>query len=173
MPYTKTNWVDRSVQYPSRFTRTSDGTYDTLVQAPGTIAQAGTPITANALNNLETQYDQAMADYKVLPAWQNVTTQNGWYWDSFPGQFYKDPFGAVHLRGILKPGILTPGTTPFQVPSGCRPVVQVDIVVKVIQADGTVGVTSLIIQPSGNCVIMNNMNITAMSIDNIHFRTDS
>jgi hypothetical protein len=48
MAYTKTNWKDRSVQYPSRFTRTSDGTYDTLTPAPGTITNSGTPITAKA-----------------------------------------------------------------------------------------------------------------------------
>jgi hypothetical protein len=48
MSYNKTNWLDRAVQYPQRFTRTSDGTYDTLVPAPGTVTQSGTPITANA-----------------------------------------------------------------------------------------------------------------------------
>lgn len=53
MSYTQTNWVDRSVQYPQRFTRTSDGTYDTLVPAPGTITNGGTPLTAAALNNME------------------------------------------------------------------------------------------------------------------------
>lgn len=53
MAYTKTTWVDRSVQYPSRFTRTNDGTYDTLTPAPGTITNAGTPITSTALNNME------------------------------------------------------------------------------------------------------------------------
>jgi hypothetical protein len=53
MSYNKTNWLDRAVQYPQRFTRTSDGTYDTLVPAPGTVAQSGTPITAAALNNME------------------------------------------------------------------------------------------------------------------------
>jgi hypothetical protein len=61
MAYTKTNWLDRSVQYPNRFTRTNDGTYDTLIPAPGTITQSGTPLTATALNNLETQYEQAVA----------------------------------------------------------------------------------------------------------------
>lgn len=54
MAYTKTTWADRTVQYPNRFTRTSDGTYDTLTPAPGTVTTAGTPITASALNNLET-----------------------------------------------------------------------------------------------------------------------
>jgi hypothetical protein len=46
MAYIKTTWADRQIQYPGRFTRTSDGTYDTLTPAPGTITQSGTPITA-------------------------------------------------------------------------------------------------------------------------------
>lgn len=53
MAYTKTTWADRSVQYPNRFTRTSDGTYDTLTPSPGTITSTGTPITATGLNNIE------------------------------------------------------------------------------------------------------------------------
>lgn len=61
MAYSKTTWRDRQVQYPSRFIRTSDGTYDTLAPAPGTITNSGTPITSTVLNNLETQYDEAVA----------------------------------------------------------------------------------------------------------------
>lgn len=59
--YSKTNWVDRSVQFPSKFTMVDngDGTV-TLTPAPGTITNPGTPITADVLNNLETQYDQAV-----------------------------------------------------------------------------------------------------------------
>jgi hypothetical protein len=77
MAYNKTNWLDRSVQYPQRFTRTTDGTYDTLVPAPGTVTQSGTPLTAAALNNLETQYDQAMYDIKYI-LFAGMTGMNGW-----------------------------------------------------------------------------------------------
>jgi hypothetical protein len=62
MAYTKTNWVDRSVQYPNRFTQAVNGSLVTLNPSPGTVTQAGTPITATALNNLETQYEKAVAD---------------------------------------------------------------------------------------------------------------
>jgi hypothetical protein len=68
MSYNKTNWLDRAVQYPQRFTRTSDGTYDTLVPAPGTVAQSGTPITADALNNIENgifNNDQLTSDHEI------------------------------------------------------------------------------------------------------------
>lgn len=62
MPYTKTTWTDRQVQRPLTFTQTTnaDGSI-TLAPAEGTVTQAGTPITAAELNNLETQYDSAVA----------------------------------------------------------------------------------------------------------------
>jgi hypothetical protein len=69
MPYNKTNWLDRAVQYPNRFTMVTnaDGTI-TLTPSPGTVSQAGTPISASALNNLETQYDDAYADAQAYVA---------------------------------------------------------------------------------------------------------
>jgi hypothetical protein len=63
MSYAKTTWTDRIVQNPLTYTlqTNTDGT-TTLIPAEGTITQSGTPITADALNNLETQYDSAMTD---------------------------------------------------------------------------------------------------------------
>lgn len=76
MAYVKTNWADRSVQYPQRFTRTSDGTYDTLVPAPGTITQAGTPITAVALNNIESGIENNDFRLTTIESWPNLWRQN-------------------------------------------------------------------------------------------------
>ena len=84
MSYIKTTWQDRAVQYPQRFTRTSDGTYDTLVPAPGTVTQSGTPITAAALNNLETQYDQAINDIGIITTGSNTN-----------GRYIKYPNGTM------------------------------------------------------------------------------
>lgn len=54
MAYSKTTWTDRIVQKPLTYTQQNngDGT-TTLIPAEGTITQAGTPITATALNNME------------------------------------------------------------------------------------------------------------------------
>jgi Chaperone of endosialidase len=54
MTYAKTTWTDRIVQNPLTFTQqtNADGTI-TLIPAEGTVTQAGTPITADALNNME------------------------------------------------------------------------------------------------------------------------
>lgn len=52
--YIKTNWSDRVVQNPSTYTMRNnpDGTI-TLIPAPGTVQNSGTPIKAEYLNNME------------------------------------------------------------------------------------------------------------------------
>ena len=73
MTYTKNTWTDRSVERPLTFTMqtNADGS-TTLIPSEGTIVTPGTPITADKLNNLETQYDQAYADaYRDAKAWAN------------------------------------------------------------------------------------------------------
>lgn len=131
MPYTKTTWADRQVQRPLTFTQTTnaDGSI-TLSPAEGTVTQAGTPITAAILNNLETQYDQAMSDVaasyakKSLAAgFYGMTGYNGWA-STVPGDFYgiqyaKDSLGFVTLRGVVQGG--TAGTRISSLPAGYRP----------------------------------------------------
>ncbi|NRF91522.1 hypothetical protein HQN89_10875 [Paenibacillus frigoriresistens] len=54
MPYTKTTWLDKVVQYPMRFFKsgeTSGGV--TLSPDNGTVTQAGTPINAANMNKIE------------------------------------------------------------------------------------------------------------------------
>jgi hypothetical protein len=62
MAYTKTAWSDRVVQNPLTYTlqNNPDGTV-TLIPAEGTVVQSGTPLTASVMNNLEKQYDEALA----------------------------------------------------------------------------------------------------------------
>ncbi|WEG14011.1 pyocin knob domain-containing protein [Pullulanibacillus sp. KACC 23026] len=89
MTYAKTTWQDRVVQNPNTYTmvQNSDGTI-TLIPAEGTITQSGTPITADKLNNLETQYDQAVSwsqgyGLGLVTSFQssdlNNARNNGWY----------------------------------------------------------------------------------------------
>lgn len=54
MAYTKTVWKDRVVEKPRNYTKTdnTDGTI-TLTPAPGVVTEAGTPIIAANLNNME------------------------------------------------------------------------------------------------------------------------
>ena len=54
LSYNMTNWKDYITQYKDRYNlvKNSDGT-TTLVPVTGTIIQAGTPVDANAMNNME------------------------------------------------------------------------------------------------------------------------
>lgn len=52
--YVKTTWQDRAVSTPNKYTKTLETSGSvTLVADPGTVTQAGTPINATALNNME------------------------------------------------------------------------------------------------------------------------
>ncbi|CAH1230659.1 hypothetical protein PAECIP111891_06713 [Paenibacillus allorhizoplanae] len=62
MAYTKTTWLDRAVQFASRYTKSGEtSTEVTLTASPGTVTQAGTPANAANLNKLE----QGVADAHV------------------------------------------------------------------------------------------------------------
>ena len=52
MAYTKTEWKDRIVEYPNRYTD-QNGVIYTLTPAPGSITEEGTTVTAVNLNKLE------------------------------------------------------------------------------------------------------------------------
>lgn len=57
--------------------------------------------------------------------WITPTLVNGWmpYSAAYNTEgYYKDSFGVVHLRGLIKNGTTTPGTTLFTLPVGYRPV---------------------------------------------------
>lgn len=59
MIYSRQTWNDRSVEYPRRYTSVVDGSYTTFTPSPGTITEAGTPINASNLNNIETGIENA------------------------------------------------------------------------------------------------------------------
>ena len=57
-------------------------------------------------------------------AWKTPSFVNGWvdYGSAFgsPG-YYKDSLGNVHIRGLIKSGTSSTGTTMFTLPVGYRP----------------------------------------------------
>ncbi|MEH7355690.1 hypothetical protein V7150_19360 [Neobacillus drentensis] len=123
-------------------------------------------------NDVQTILEQLTP--KKLDPWGNLSTQNGWYHDaSRPGQSFKDPWGMVHLRGVIMPGILTNGVTAFTLPEGYRPAREVDIIIKCFTSTNQLSYTTLSIKSNGNCSIHDNMSINSIRLDNIHFRTDS
>ena len=63
MAYTKTTWVDRTVQYPTRYTKTNETSLSvTLTADPGTVTAAGTAVNATNLNKIETGVYDAHTD---------------------------------------------------------------------------------------------------------------
>lgn len=62
MGYAKTTWKDRVVQKPLTYStqNNADGTM-TLTPKPGTVYEAGTPLNAAALNNMEDGIAKALA----------------------------------------------------------------------------------------------------------------
>lgn len=54
MAYTQTTWVDRVVEFATRFTKSNEtSTSVTLTQDAGTIYEAGTLATATLMNKME------------------------------------------------------------------------------------------------------------------------
>lgn len=61
MPYLKTEWKDRVVQYPRRY-KDQNNNQLTLTPDEGTVTEAGTTVNAARLNNIE----QGISDIEVL-----------------------------------------------------------------------------------------------------------
>lgn len=93
MSYTKTNWTDRVVQYPNRYTDEL-ANVKTFTANPGTITEAGTTITASRMNNIETGvetafnksrlHDRELANLEaVLDIDNQAIANNGKFYDLF------------------------------------------------------------------------------------------
>ena len=77
MPYTPTTWVDRAVQYPSRYTKSGETTTEvTLISSPGTVTAAGTAVNATNLNKMEAGIVSAHTDIASLSTTVNSVSQS-------------------------------------------------------------------------------------------------
>jgi hypothetical protein len=107
--------------------------------------------------------------------WILATMQNSWVpyesgnqWR--PPSYYKDPYGIVHLHGLMKDG--TVGAVPaFTLPAGYRPAER-----SLFIASANGGVCRPDIQPNGEVQIsiMGSGGGTGyVSLDNVHFRAEA
>ncbi|WP_135553236.1 hypothetical protein [Paenibacillus cymbidii] len=72
MAYNETTWVDRAVQFPNRYSKSGESVGQvTLVADPGTVTEAGTPINAARLNNIEDGVLKA-AIFGTIYAYRNL-----------------------------------------------------------------------------------------------------
>ena len=75
MAYTKTEWKDRIVEYPNRYTD-QNGVFYTLTPAPGNITDEGVRITAEALNNIENGIFEVERVSQIERCVVNLSTEN-------------------------------------------------------------------------------------------------
>jgi hypothetical protein len=133
----------------------------------------GKSVSTIASGNITDERNFVQNANAIIGPWTTVTTQNGWMNDAtYPCQYCKDSFGYVRFRGKLIPGNLTNGVVPFILPSGVRPAVKVDTIIKNVPSAGNVDVSSIVINTDGNVQIYDNMTIGYLTFDNIFYRTD-
>lgn len=180
MAYSKTNWVDRSVQYPNRFTQSINGSLVTLTPSPGTITQAGTPITAANLNKIEdgiAVIDQSLALYakKQQEAFINAVLQNGWVTESSlssPARYYKDETGRVHLTGFVYHNAPVVWNAVLFLPVGYRPAKSKFFVCYTGNGDTVHREQPVQVFPDGGIVIHGVTSSNYLSLDGISFRAE-
>ncbi|WP_127491318.1 hypothetical protein [Paenibacillus glycanilyticus] len=107
MAYVRKQWVDRSVQFPGRYAKSSEtSTLVTLTESPGTVTQAGTPLNAANMNNIEdgieerATWDVLRAAEREIAALKMVSTlkdkvdgASDYFFDDFSGVY--SPLGSA------------------------------------------------------------------------------
>ncbi|MBF4693629.1 hypothetical protein [Fusibacter ferrireducens] len=178
LTYTESELPQIGVTVEGNLTALLDGTrefiahdYDILpssieIEYPRNINQA---VTNNALavKSLELQVDGKAS--KIQEDWIAPTLLNGWvnYGLTYEtAGYYKDDFGVVHLKGLIKNGITTPGTTLFTLPTGYRTNLNKDIVTISNSVEAIIRIYS-----SGNVGIIKGQTAD-FSMDNISFRAE-
>lgn len=109
-------------------------------------------------------------DKDVPPMWIVPTLLNSWtrYTTTVnPIQYYKDPFGFVHVTGVLRPGTFGTSTPVFQLPVGYRPKYQHNICAMASNSGSKV-LIQCSIEPNGNVVLVGAAN-EWVSIDTVTF----
>ncbi|QYR20795.1 hypothetical protein KZ483_24045 [Paenibacillus sp. sptzw28] len=103
MAYTKTNWLDRAVQFVNRFTKSNEtSTSVTLTADPGTVTQAGTPINASNLNKMEQgifdAHDKTSGRNMPGGDCNNATSYGDWlFTDTTLNSPWPGRFGAIRV----------------------------------------------------------------------------
>lgn len=131
-------------------------------------------LTQNSSNRTVTDTEKATWNAKASSeqeSWSAATLQNSWV--NLGGTYatagyYKDQVGTVHLKGVIKSGTASDGTTILILPTGYRP--SEDLIISTISSTASaIQVSRLDIMMDGRVIIYNAAN-NFFSINNIHFR---
>jgi hypothetical protein len=97
--YTKTNWIDRAVEYARRYAKTGEtGTEVTLTPSPGTVTQEGTPVNAANMNKIESGIEAAGFMFGIKDT-RAINSPPSFYaaFESFRELKISDTIGIVNL----------------------------------------------------------------------------
>lgn len=100
------------------------------------------------------------------PAWINASLLNSWVQFGTPHAnpgFFKDSYGDVHLRGVIKSGTAAAGTPLFSLPTEYRPEEALSFATTSNSAFARID-----IYPDGEVQIMAGSNVS-LSLDGIMF----
>ena len=103
MSYVKTVWIDRNVQFPTRYTDEL-GNVKTFTPNAGTVYEAGTTVTALRMNNIEDNLESALNPTYSSEA---TTTQPV---TSLPSTVINSQFNKAELRGRTVVPVVTDDT---------------------------------------------------------------
>lgn len=92
-------------------------------EAGHTKSYAKSFLNSTAITDLLDVYD-SFTEEAIVESWKDITLLNGWTNDGGAGeadlQYYKDPFGTVHVRGFIDGGSST-SVVVGTLPAGYRP----------------------------------------------------
>ena len=106
---------------------------------------------------------------KAQEAWIAPTLLNGWinFGSGYEtAGYYKDEFGVVHLKGLIRTGTTTAGTILFTLPVGYRPTLSTFFV---NANSARLESTQISIESNGN-VLGYGLNATWTSLEQISFK---
>jgi hypothetical protein len=107
------------------------------------------------------------------PEWITPTLLNGWVYYGAPYNtpgYYKDQFGRVWIKGLIKSGTTTNGTAVFQLPVDYRPPSQYLLTSATNDATFASKHCRIDVDTSGN-VLIYDVSSVWVSLDRINFST--
>lgn len=118
---------------------------------------------------------QPQVSTSALPAWSNLTLSAGWVnldsGSNTLAQYRKDAQGRVWVRGTIKNGTTTDGTTIATLPAGYTPASIHRFVVSNSLGSGGAA-AKIIVNADGTMTIRGVVTATDLSLDAINFSTD-
>lgn len=146
----------------------SDGANWVVGATKGELDAVDTDVTT--LETTTADHETRLDTLETIQAWQAPSFQNSWVNYGTPYRdagYWKDPFGVVHLRGVIKDGTLA--ATAFTLPSGYRPT---DTCLFLLKSQGAgIGRASIGNDGQVNIADVTGGANTLMALDGITFRT--